>query len=249
MFFSILVPTRNRPDLLQNLINSITKTTKDINSIELLIAWDYDDKSMWQFIKTFSSLSWVRFYGRVRGKNMAKDYHNWLYEKSTGEIIIVGNDDIEFQTTHWDEVILQGVENRKNADELIYINSNENNLGSGYVAPWASFPILSRKTCQVLGYCMNPCYCGYSADEFLWRVFTMAGREINMKSCIVIQHLHSSLGKRNRDDTENNMFELTKANNTTQNLRDFALCCLLDYITKFNKFYEFKEKEFPLIAL
>jgi hypothetical protein len=93
--FSFLVPTRERPELLEAFIESVEQNTINKKSVEICIAYDADDKKTSSHIgkmnRRFGSL--IKFYGKQRSNMINRDYVNWLYRFSNGAFVISCNDD------------------------------------------------------------------------------------------------------------------------------------------------------------
>ena len=67
---SIVLPTRGRPNRLKSLLESIKKTTKFSDKIEIIIRVDNDEKDIYQKIKV-SNLNYTFIYGPINS-NMGK---------------------------------------------------------------------------------------------------------------------------------------------------------------------------------
>jgi glycosyltransferase involved in cell wall biosynthesis len=101
MKFSIIFPTRERPELLKRLLYSIAAMTTNINNVEVLIAVDDDDVKTGTFFNDYS-YSFVRVFFVKRSLNFSQDYYTFLTKQSTGKWVIALNDDGEFMTKGWD---------------------------------------------------------------------------------------------------------------------------------------------------
>jgi hypothetical protein len=84
--FSLLVPTRNRPDFLIAYLESIEKTVKNPNRITVLIAYDDDDIVTRDLIPTIKPYPFkVKWCKRGRTNFINQDYYNWLAKQSFSE--------------------------------------------------------------------------------------------------------------------------------------------------------------------
>src|SRR5688572_1556781 len=98
--FSLILPSRCRPDLLKRLVDSVTINTKRIESVEILVGIDDDDTETIAMIGRLNCI----FHVRKRGNSISVDYQNWLYNFSRGKYCFVLNDDCEIITEWWDEI-------------------------------------------------------------------------------------------------------------------------------------------------
>src|SRR5579859_4036853 len=100
--FSLLIPSRNRPQQLSDLCQSLHRTVKDFSRIEVLVATDNDCNVP---IYKREYFPWLSLYSRHRINNISA-YFNWLFTFSRGKFIWVLNDDVEMTTMNWDEILL-----------------------------------------------------------------------------------------------------------------------------------------------
>ena len=149
MNFSIVLPTRERPELLVNLLHSIALNTTNKEDIEVLVAIDDDDTSYdhldlaYSFVKVFRTR-------RSKDMNFSRDYYNFLAKKSTGRWIIAANDDCQFETPGWDEIAFNTL---KDLPGVIY-GWMEDGLGEfrakGH-GNYCCFPLQGRAGVEALG--------------------------------------------------------------------------------------------------
>ena len=105
---SILTPTRNRPNNCDRFIKSLYETTQYTGTLELLFYVDSDDpaKDIYKEIEE----RWQNNFWRVEfviGEPMSVSKSwNIIAEKSLGDIMIMGNDDLVYKTVRWDAKLL-----------------------------------------------------------------------------------------------------------------------------------------------
>jgi len=212
--FSILVPSRERIELLGNLCSSIARNTINPDKIEVLIAYDLDDEATIKVINDFSNTygSWLKFIGRQRGTSISRDYYNWLYKASAGKYIIGLNDDCRIETLGWDYIIKNKIDKCGFGDNIFY-----GWIGDAYpvfVDPFhtrlsgGSFPLVSRQAIQKLGYFMHEDLGGWGADIYLYNLYSQANRIICFHE-VTIYHISAIHGKRPRDATSFSMGDKT----------------------------------------
>lgn len=103
MKISLLIPTRGRPNRILQLINSSIMLASGDNrrNIEILLRVDEDDRAMIDFEHVHAQT--------VVGPrpNFLSDAYNELAARSTGDILVIGSDDITFVRNYWDQELVQ----------------------------------------------------------------------------------------------------------------------------------------------
>jgi hypothetical protein len=188
IIFSILVPTRERPEQLEAFIESVSNTAFNRSIVEILVAYDNDDKKTHLYIqklnRRFGSL--VKFYSKQRSNMLNRDYFNWLQRFSNGTFLITCHDDCRFLTQSWDQILankLKGYLSNK-VDYIVYANS--------------AFPVISRNAVEILGYTVHPDFPSWGAGRYLERLFQSLNRLMPLSE-IVIDHISYHTGKREKD--------------------------------------------------
>jgi glycosyltransferase involved in cell wall biosynthesis len=157
---SFLLPTRGRPDLLKRLFQSIVDTTHDLKSVEIILCLDDDDLQS-QHIDD-PRLNIVKLIGT---KSTMGDYNTKCLNRSTGDIIILLNDDLTLETPGWDRIISDFALTIPDGIFMAYPNDTESRQHM------CTFPIMSRKTCEILS---NPYPQEYEAlhiDQHIFDIF------------------------------------------------------------------------------
>lgn len=186
--FSILFPTRERPELLSRLLNSIALKTANLQSIEVLVAIDEDDKSYddeielrdYQFLKVF----------RVkRSLNFSRDYYTYLFKQSLGKYIIVCNDDCVLETQNWDLTIAPMLDEYIGDGPNIVHGWIEDGLGTfrarGH-GEYCCFPLFGRDGVQALDAIFPARIPTWGADIWTKRIYDTIGRVIHLP--ITLRH-------------------------------------------------------------
>jgi hypothetical protein len=100
---SVLLPTRNRPELLRSSINSLLNLAAQPRKIEILLAVDKD-------APVDSDIAWLpgvtvwtapERYGSAR----MQEYYNHLATRAAGQWLMIWNDDATMRTRGWDAAI------------------------------------------------------------------------------------------------------------------------------------------------
>ncbi len=180
MKFSIVLPTRNNISGLKKMLQSIEDTAYYLPNIEVLVAVDNDD-SQFEEISEIETNVDFKVFRRTHSKNFSQDYYNWLAEKTNGDAIQAFNDDAYFETKNWDLIIEEKVKGRY----LWFADTYET---TRFMYP--SFPMVSRKAYEVLGFLLHPQVRIYPADKKIWEVYNSAGLVVN---CLDVRIKHERL--------------------------------------------------------
>lgn len=202
MDFSIILASRERVSLLKNLIKSIKETASDISKIEVLVAIDDDDTDTHLETSQISkNYNFVRFESRKRSRFLNLDYINWLAtDHSTGKYLIIVNDDVEFKTKHWDDIIREKLDVylADKPDGIVYgyiDDGHKNKNGLGYCC----FPLVSKAGVNASGICMPPECAAWNADAILWRIYVRIERICDL-SDVKLAHFSYHNGTRDCDN-------------------------------------------------
>jgi hypothetical protein len=160
--FSFLLPTRDRPHLVERFFQSIIDTADSIERIEVILCLDEDDLESQNI--SGGPLS-VREIVLPRGSTMGS-LSRCCFGASSGRYVILINDDVIIRTKHWDGIVSKALSVYQDDIALIHINDLlfRQNL--------CTFPILSRKTCSEIGVCPAG-YRKYRIDDHIYDTYQM----------------------------------------------------------------------------
>jgi len=193
-FISLLLPTRCRPQQVERLFGSIRDTTAHLDRMEVILYVDEDDA-------TSRHLDDDRFaVTRIIGPpDTMGAYNTACLARARGDIIMLANDDMVMRTVGWDDR-LRGVDAAH--DDKVYLaygNDLFKNRG------WCTFPVLSRRTCELLVEPYPVAYHGAFIDSHLVDVFQRLARlgedRVRYLPDVVFEHLHYRVGKSEFDET------------------------------------------------
>ena len=136
---SLLLPTRARTELLKRLFQSLVDNTQDLNDLEIVLCIDDDDFQSHSIED--SRLNIIKVIGP---RSTMGDYNTKCLKRSSGDVIILLNDDLTIETAGWDQIILNLALSIPDEIFLAYPNDTESQ------GRMSTFPILSRKTCDIL---------------------------------------------------------------------------------------------------
>ena len=119
---------------------------------------------------------------------------NILFEKSTADVFLTSNDDQVFIDSSWDSRL--DAEITKFPDNIFCMWFNDNWESKNF----CTFPIVSRKWIETLGYLQFPFFEHFFADAWIWMLAKSIGRDHYIDD-LTIEHRHWKTGKSERDLT------------------------------------------------
>ena len=161
MKISLLLPTRGRIHLLRRLFQSIIDHTDDLNNIELVMCMDDDDPQSHGIDNP--RLNIVKLIG---ARSTMGDYNTKCLNHSSGDIIILMNDDLTIDTPEWDRIISDFALTIPDGIFMAYPNDTQ----TGHTM--CTFPIMSRKTCEILSKPYPKEYDALYIDVHIFDIFT-----------------------------------------------------------------------------
>jgi hypothetical protein len=159
---SLIVPTRGRPVQLQRLLNSIASTARNPERIEVVLVVDGDDAIPDGRAGRLNIKIVVGPPGRTMG-----ELNNDGYRSSTGDYVMLLNDDVIIRTRNWDRTVLSCF--RRFPDPVCLVHVNDT-LIRDYLC---TFPLLSRAYCELFGGICPLEYERYRIDDHIEDVFDM----------------------------------------------------------------------------
>ena len=175
---SILCPTRERPDQVIRLIESLLANARMPENLEILFYIDQDDES-------FPNLD--RFGDTVKvfqgPRTWISNAHNFLYSHCQGEIIMTAADDMVFRTFGWDSAVYAAFDLIPDKIALVY----GNDLGT-HAGKIATHGFFHRKWIEALGTWVQP---GRGSLWDLWSTENARklGRLVYLDE-LIIEHVH-----------------------------------------------------------
>lgn len=191
---SLILPTRGRPALVKRLFENLLEMSSRIDLVEVILYIDEDDCSS-RFLES-QHIHVTRIVApplSMGGYNMA------CFEQARGEIIILFNDDIMIRTHGWDERVR---EIHSEFEDKVYL-AYPNDLFKK--SKFCTFPIMSRRTCELLVEPYPVAYRRFFLDSHLFDIFKRlqhAGAD-RIRYCddLIFEHLHYRTGKAPYDQT------------------------------------------------
>lgn len=225
---SVLCPSRDRPRMALDFYQSVMRTANYKRNIEVLFYLDDDDPSLERYRELFDVYENCAL---VIGEALPLSTHwNVLLERSRGDIIIMSNDDVVYLTHGWDEILLEKVVGYE--DELYCAwfddgraevrkkNKEERNF--------CSFPIVSRRWCEVVGYLTPGLFHRIYNDNWISDLAEKISRQKYVPS-VMTRHYHKrddETAKRARADGQNAKDETTYTSDLAKQMKKASIQCL-----------------------
>jgi hypothetical protein len=178
---SVLLPSRNRFEMLQECISNLIQTSADTNNFEILIRFDSDDVGS---LSKIGDLPYdevdisVIVGNRFEGYADLHIYVNELCSIARGTFLFLYNDDSTIKTQGWDALIKQ---------ERKVVALNPRALIDGKYK-YNLFPIVHRKIYDTLGYfSLSP-----HNDSWMFEITKTMGIEKKFPM-MIIDHFRSDL--------------------------------------------------------
>ena len=196
---SLLIPTRGRPKILNRLLESIVQNTNNLADIEIILYIDEDDKSYEEIRSPNDKLTIKKL---IASQATMGACNTACFKESTGDIIILLNDDVVMRTAGWDKILINEISKFDDQIYLIY----PNDLFKKKKLP--TFPILSRRTCELLQDPFPAVYKGSFIETQLFDIFIRLKHQgfdrIKYLDNVIFEHMHHRLDKAALDQTYKN---------------------------------------------
>lgn len=208
MKVSILCPTRGRVSGAIRLANSIHSTAHDKNGFEVWFYVDNDDPKRAEYEEKIGRAGNTSVRLVVGPRESVSRTWNVIAKHCTGDVLMMGNDDLVFRTDGWDSALHRHVDT---FDDDIYVAwFNDGIKGESH----CSFPIVSRKWYETLGYFTPGVFQFLYNDTWIMDIGQRVDR-LHYIPEVLCEHLHHSTGKSPVDQTtldarENNMHVIDK---------------------------------------
>jgi hypothetical protein len=185
---SLLVPTRGRAALARRFLASVLARSERPDLVEVILYADEDDPASHGL-----SVEGLEVRTIVGPRASMGEYNSACLEAARGDIVILGNDDVVIQTRGWDRKLRELHAAIRDQVYLAY----PNDLFKG--RRLCSFPILSRRTCELLTDPFPRAYVGAFIDQHLLDVFKRlewrGHPRIVYLEDVIFEHMHFRTGK------------------------------------------------------
>jgi glycosyltransferase involved in cell wall biosynthesis len=187
---SVLVPTMGRPELLKRMLDSIERTSKGEVRVEVLVYLEEDDTSDYSFLFDYPMVEIFRGSGKTVGQAW-----NIMAAHCSGDLIMMGNDDLVWHTEGWDVRLTEIFEEYPDQIFCAWFNDQTKNSRAQ-----CAFPIVSRRWYNTLGYFTPEVFEFFYHDTWVRDVAQRVGRLVYIED-FVVEHRHFTEGKASMDET------------------------------------------------
>jgi hypothetical protein len=185
---SLLCPTRGRPKGAERLARSIQRSAAFPGRVEVLFYVDSDDEEREAYRALHESAK-TRFKNLkgcvvVIGEPMSVSKSwNIIAERSTGDVLIMANDDQVYVDYGWDTRLDHEAEKYPDGVYCMWFDDG------GYGADHCTFPMISRTWYKAVGYYAPGIFEFIHNDTWIWDIGKRVGREHYIPG-VFIEHLH-----------------------------------------------------------
>lgn len=191
---SLIMPFRERLDLLHGLMISLEETTNNLDNIELLCAIDSDDEIVLSEVNklmiSYKKFN-LNFFIVNRSEHFIRDYWNFLARQANGRWIMAVNDDARFMTKDWDKIILNKMNTFAIKDDCWcgLIKDGIPRHGEDPLFPhFSSWAFQSKEAVKVMGYFYNEKCWVWGPDHFVPQLYKPLNRIVSLTE-VFIDHL------------------------------------------------------------
>jgi len=196
---TIIFPTRNRPNNITRMVDSIVRTISDINNVELLVYIDDDDV---ESIPALTAAAERISVNAIQGNKMpGSQMYNAIFKEARGDIIMFSADDIVFNTPNWDLLVQKEFDAYEDKILLVYGNDGYQN---GRIA---THGFIHRYWVELVGYVLPPKLASAYTDEWMTDLAIRVGRKC-YRPDLLTEHMHPAVGKAPMDDVYKNRIEV-----------------------------------------
>lgn len=201
--FSLLVPTRGRPDSMKRFCDSAWSTAQDSERVEIVFYVDSDDRASLDYYESVKHDARIKLV--VGPRIYLAEAWNVLCRAATYDIVMQTGDDAVFRTQNWDIHVL--AEFDKTPDKIVFVYAKDG-VQNGKIG---TLNFVHKNWVKAVGYYMPPFFYSDYTDTWLTDVAKRIGRAIYLPD-VYIEHLHPAAGKAELDKTHQD--RLKKVNQT-----------------------------------
>jgi len=184
---SILFPTRNRPENLRRLVNSIQGTVKSLFP-EIFVYIDEDDSIS---VNEAENLGIRYIIGKRKALSLC---YNDLAKEASGEILMFGGDDIVFKLEGWDKIVIEKFSLFE--DKVLFVTSWDGHEPGKL----GTHGFLHRRWIDTVGYFLPPYFRSLCVDNWINDVAQALNRKLYLPE-IIAEHIHYTTGTAKFDMT------------------------------------------------
>lgn len=193
---SLLIPTRERPNNVQRLIDSLVANSSNINNLQLCFYIDGDDTLS-------SNVDYKGIpYARVIGPRInLSDTYNHIIKVAEYDILMIAGDDITIKTKNWDLKVIEAFTNAPK-DKIILAGARPEqslNAQAGVEENFITHFFIHKNWGKVTGYTCPPYFWADYTDTWFNEIAANLNRKVIID--MEIEHHHWINNKAEFDET------------------------------------------------
>ena len=195
MNIDLLVPTRGRPKRVEEFLDSILLSAKDLPKLSVSLYLDDNDPTKEETTKIcegYLSLLHIRII--VGPRTTLSECWNTLWSMSCSDIFMHCGDDIIFESPHWDSRVRDIFESSK--DKILFVYGDDSIQGPRL----GTHSFTSREATEILGYFVPPYFKANHNDTWLNNIYKAIGKRVYCPD-MKIKHNHYCRNKSLMDQT------------------------------------------------
>ena len=190
---SIVMPTRKRPKDLCRLVESIIKTVRYPENIEVCICVDHDDMESATALIPLSDRIDIKVC-IISAQRCHGNYWNSAWRQATGDVIQMSSDDFIYRTKDWDVEVLDEI--NKFSDKMVMVYG-EDGFQHGKLA---THMFIHRRWTDALGEFVQMLTNVFYHDTWIDVLATRIDRR-KYREDLYFEHMHPAARKSAQDET------------------------------------------------
>ena len=193
MNFSLILPSRGRPEYLKFTIDNIVSTAKNIEKVEIRLGIDKDDNSTISMAKKLQNKYDNIYIHIFKERKYSVYYLNSLSKFCIGKYIMIVNDDCLFKTEGWDVKSYRKLEEfmKDKPDGIVCGIPNDGEDYNereklGFLI--SNFSIISNKAVKALGFLLDPRFYDAASDLDIEITFDKINRSLDLRDVFLLKH-------------------------------------------------------------
>jgi glycosyltransferase involved in cell wall biosynthesis len=237
---SVLLPTRGRPLFMERVVTSAMEKANNPNSLQFVFYIDNDDElskeKIEELVNRYDENSWQEDFATIKyiiGERIVlSQMWNECFKLADADVVMHCGDDIIFQTTGWDDVVLNQFDAVPDKIAFVYGRDGVHHMSFG------THGFIHRNWVKATGGLFKTMYSSDYNDTYLNHVSEMIGRKFFVE--IYTEHMHPAVGKYMYDQTHKDRLERHFADNVQQlyestlHLRQEDAALLRKFIDSYN---------------
>ena len=211
---SIVFPTRERPNAVLELFQTLQHNTHHKSRLEICLYFDDDDINSLQIIENNKNKFDFNIKTIVKPRFFTKMSNMWniaYQELAKNSIIMLCADDFRFRTHNWDDIVYE--EFAKVPDKILLLYGNDGFISGRLQIATQSF--VHRKWIENSPFWLPPYFsCDY-CDTWLSDIAKNLNRKV-YRNDLLIEHMHFLIGKSQKDKNSEERIERDQKDNNKQ---------------------------------